>query len=143
MDFVGRLVQSFFGGAIGGLGYVIWAFHTHHYPFADEEFSAPQDPVRLPLPEHGPWDELAYWDPVPTARATTGDTGAGGADRPPSPRGVTGAAAAGVGGQSAVVAAAVGAAAGRMPADHFSSTLPNFQKASAPAQVRTKRPTIA
>ena len=35
------------------------------------------------------------------------------------------------------------AEAAASPADHFSSTLPNFQNAIAPIQVSTNRPTIA
>lgn len=33
------------------------------------------DPVRPAFPENGRWDEVAYWDPLPTARSITGDVG--------------------------------------------------------------------
>ena len=32
-------------------------------------------PLRQPFPEHGSWDDLAYWDPLPTARALIADIG--------------------------------------------------------------------
>lgn len=32
-------------------------------------------PLGQPFPEHGPWDDLACWDPLPTARALIADIG--------------------------------------------------------------------
>ena len=80
MDFTGRLVLAVTNGAISGLVYAIWAYRNDRWPFAEDGMhaAAPESvPCRIPLPEHGPWDRVAYWDPVPTARAMTGDPGTG------------------------------------------------------------------